>query len=521
MASLSRKKCGGYELQFTIKKHRKTVFLGAISQGDAESYRDRVAAIVRAHNLEQPLTKADQKWLASLPDSVYEKLAQRGLVESRIVEKAPENRLSTLLIAFRSKKVAEGVKPKTLVRIDQVAKSLKSFFPRDPLIADIDHEQARAWQDWMRESGNQKSETGTLAPNTVHRRTGNAREAFKYAITKGWIRENPFSELTVTVRANDKRKVHVSLELSEQVMKCLPNLQWRLVFALARYAGLRCPSEVRELKWSDVDLQTRILTVTCVKTERYEGHDKRTVPIIEPLFSLLTEAKPPQDSPQDCPVIDMHGPNTSEAVYRRGLERYLKRAKIKPWTKLFQNLRASLENELLAAGYPIDTVCRIMGHSPDVALRHYAMKRDEEYSEIIASLELRASKAVLQKVLHSEAVSSDSEAVTKIEEPQEIQGNDTSCQSVTASEGSQEEGKNGRRGTRITIESLGISGVSQDRSAILSALSNLNPLEELIAIYQKLDESGREMLLDHARNLITLASSTITSEVRSVLAEVK
>ena len=62
--------------------------------------------------------------------------------------------------------------------------------------------------------------------------------------------------------------------------------------------------------------------------------------------------------------------------------------------------------------------------------------------------------------------------------------------------------------------------MSQDRSAILSALSNLNPLEELIAIYQKLDESGREMLLDHARNLITLASSTVTSEVRSVLAEV-
>ena len=51
-----------------------------------------------------------------------------------------------------------------------------------------------------------------------------------------------------------------------------------LVVALARYGGLRCPSEIALLKWSDIHWDAERMTVTSPKTKRY-GKATRVVPI--------------------------------------------------------------------------------------------------------------------------------------------------------------------------------------------------------------------------------------------------
>jgi hypothetical protein len=55
--------------------------------------------------------------------------------------------------------------------------------------------------------------------------------------------------------------------------------------------------------------------------------------------------------------------------------RIIRRAGLEPWPKLWQNLRASRESELMRE-YDLATVCRWIGNSPAVAAKHYAVSVD-------------------------------------------------------------------------------------------------------------------------------------------------
>lgn len=62
-----------------------------------------------------------------------------------------------------------------------------------------------------------------------------------------------------------------------------------------------------------------------------------------------------------------------------GLRRIIKRASIKVWPKLFQNLRSTRETEL-AQEWPIHIVCKWLGNSASVAAKHYLQVRPEDFT---------------------------------------------------------------------------------------------------------------------------------------------
>ncbi len=95
--------------------------------------------------------------------------------------------------------------------------------------------------------------------------------------------------MTVGKATNDDRRAFVSRDVTQRVLDKCPNWQWRTVVALARYGGLRCPSDVALLKWSDIHWDAERFTVTSPKTKRY-GKVTRVVPIFSELRSFLDEA---------------------------------------------------------------------------------------------------------------------------------------------------------------------------------------------------------------------------------------
>ena len=76
---------------------------------------------------------------------------------------------------------------------------------------------------------------------------------------------------------------------AEQVIEACPNAEWRLIFALSRYGGLRCPSEHLALRWEDVDWERNRMTVRRPKTEHHPGGVSRTVPLFPELRPHLEE----------------------------------------------------------------------------------------------------------------------------------------------------------------------------------------------------------------------------------------
>jgi integrase len=106
------------------------------------------------------------------------------------------------------------------------------------------------------------ADVSQLADNTVRRRCGRAREIFRAAKKRRLIPENPFAEMKdISVHGNEDRQYFLSREDAQKVIDACPDAQWRLLFALSRYGGLRCPSEHLELRWSDVDWEKGRITV--------------------------------------------------------------------------------------------------------------------------------------------------------------------------------------------------------------------------------------------------------------------
>ena len=118
-----------------------------------------------------------------------------------------------------------------------------------------------------------------LADNTVRRRCGMARQFFRAAIRKNIITQNPFSDMRVAVLPNPSRMYFISRAAAKKILDACTDAQSRLIFAFCRFGGLRCPSEITTLKWSDADWEKNRIKIHSIKTEHHQGKDMRKIPI--------------------------------------------------------------------------------------------------------------------------------------------------------------------------------------------------------------------------------------------------
>lgn len=85
------------------------------------------------------------------------------------------------------------------------------------------------------------------------------------------------------------RRKFIPAETVYKVLEVIPCPQFRLIVALARWGGLRVPSEVMALRWSDIDLPGSRMIVRSSKTEHHEHGGVRIVPIFPEVRKYLEE----------------------------------------------------------------------------------------------------------------------------------------------------------------------------------------------------------------------------------------
>ena len=66
-----------------------------------------------------------------------------------------------------------------------------------------------------------------------------------------------------------EREFFVTREMASRVLEACPDAEWRLIFALSRFGGLRCPSETLALKWEHVDWARSRIHVQSPKTAHH------------------------------------------------------------------------------------------------------------------------------------------------------------------------------------------------------------------------------------------------------------
>src|SRR5215217_790850 len=191
------------------------------------------------------------------------------------------------------------------------------------------------------------------------------------------LRDNPFDGVKAGSQQNRSRQYFISIEDAAKVLEACPDAQWKLLFALSRYGGLRCPSEHLALKWADVNWEHGRIRVPSPKTEHHEGKESRMIPLFPELRPYLLQAFE-EAEPGTEYVITRYRDAASNLRTQFG--RIIRKAGLEVWPKPWHNLRSTRQTEL-AERYPIHFVCQWIGNSRAVAQEHYLQVTDAHFTQ--------------------------------------------------------------------------------------------------------------------------------------------
>lgn len=370
MASIVNYGNGLRRIEFTLDPcgPRKIVRIGRVNKRDAESIRRHVENLIAAKLSGQSVAADTARWLPEVGDTLHDRLAKAGLVEQRA--KAEVVGLGTFVELFIAQSTA---KPSTILTYRRAGNHLLGYFDAFHDMRSIGAGDADAWWAWLRREREPK-----LSDATARKTVQIARQFWKAARRRGLVDDDPFAELPSTVRANRQRDHFVTLEDAAAVLDACPDSAWRLIFALGRFGGLRLPSELRRLRWSDVDWERGWFTVRASKTEHHEAGGIRRVPIFDELFPFLRDAFEEVEPGGEFVIGEAHRNSPNLGTHMR---RIIERAGLVPWPKTMQNLRASRQTEL-AAKVPLHLACSWLGNSRLVAQEHYLQVRESDFASV-------------------------------------------------------------------------------------------------------------------------------------------
>jgi integrase len=363
MASISRE--GGRSIvQFGLNDKRHSYRLGKVTKRQAAQVQGFIEDLLCCKRIGKVAEAATQGWLSGLPDNEWRKLETLGLVLSR------RRVLPTKFDEFVQQYIAgrQDAKPNTIMNYWQAH---RLAFPM--LGAKFLHEITQADGETLRISLRQAG----LSEGYIGRRLKIVRQFLAAAVASGLLVTNPWAGLKFGDWSDRTRMVYVSAQDVQAVIKECRDAEWRVIVALCRFAGLRCPSEILALKWEDVDWNAGRFTVRSSKTERHQDGGQRSVPIFPELWPYLLEA---YEAATEGSVYVVERYRGGDCNLRTQFERIIKRAGIEPWGKLFQNLRSSCETDL-AAHHPVHVVTAWLGNSPRVALKHYLQVTEADFAK--------------------------------------------------------------------------------------------------------------------------------------------
>ena len=371
MASVSTDANGNRKIQFSNGDgKRKTVYLGDMPMKDVKEIRTKIEAILVATLSRRSLAPEVAEWVGNAPVVLADKLAGVGLIAPREKRQEDATKLGEFIDAYLLSRA--DFKPRTRINFMQVRRDLVARFGEDKPLRDVTLGDADEWRRWL------LTREKKLGENSVRRHCGRAKQLFRAALRKRLITENPFGDMKgCAVQANKSREFFVTRDMAEKVLAACPDNEWRLIFALARFGGLRTPSETLLLRWGDVNWETGRLLIRSPKTEHHEGKDSRLVPIFPELRPYLEAA---WDQAADGAEFVITRSRDSDSNLRTQLLRIIANAGLLPWPKLFQNLRSTRETEL-AETFPLHVVTAWLGNSQLIAAKHYLQVTDEHFQK--------------------------------------------------------------------------------------------------------------------------------------------
>lgn len=337
-------------------RRRHSIRLGDISSREANIIRLHIEAITQSQKDNTPMPGETVRWLAKIPDALRKKLAPL-LGAARTVSEAIDAYCDWADAANKSSTVASSRQTLDAFAAQFGAQQMRS------LSADL----VDRWIDGL-----------NVSPNTAAKHAKNLKSFIAWARQRGWIDD---LRLNSTSSINAGKKEFVGVERFDELLATFTDPQDRCVLGLARWSGIRVPSELAITR-SGVDWETMRLTIPDSKRTKRSSRGPpvmRITPIFPELSPFLEAAWQafPDAGPEDYLLPDIVGSGAIIARVRRARDRLGMQ-----WPRLFHSLRATRQTELITR-FGVRAACEWIGNSPAVASKFYELITDAMWKEAI------------------------------------------------------------------------------------------------------------------------------------------
>jgi integrase len=352
---------GNWQVNFSEGGKQRTLYLGReFDSASAGRVARIVTDILSCRKRGETLPIEILRRVEDLPDRVRKSFERFGLAGG--VSKWTISDLVDLVLQSKS-----HLKPRTRERYQCCGKLLIDFFGKDRRLDTIEK------LDCERLKNRQLTRHAAC---TVFRDVVCFRTFFRIAVDDvGWLQKNPFAKVSGGSKVNLDRQIYVDRETIYRVMEHCRDDYDRLLLALARFGGLRIPSEVKQLRFCDItDKEIRIHSDT--KT------GARAVPLfgeVREIFDRIVEMRKmlAQFSPGELIFVNL-------ASFRFRMVAAIQRSGVKCWCKLFVNLRSSCITDMVERRYSDKMLDSMFGNSPMVRSRHYIQFcKEKEYAKAL------------------------------------------------------------------------------------------------------------------------------------------
>ena len=370
MATLIEKKSDktpGYDIQwYDENRKRLTIYLGGsrYSKKNAEEVKG-IVEILLLHQWRNDsiLDKKTTTWLETAPTEILTKLEKVGLISLDKPKTCQE--LWDSFLIYKAK-----MKPATQVIYRTSQQHFFEAFSATGILDEITVERLLEW----RQSLSLKYPEATVA--TVMK---TLKTVFNYAVDIGWLQQRPMEKVPLGSFVNRKKDRLITDKEINKLLEASPTQEWRVIIVLARYGGLRCPSELMPLRYSDIDWAKHCFRVRSPKTERHHGHQERLVPLFSEIRKELEQLRL-ERSPKDDDFVIQGFVGQTKWNLLPPFHRIAQKSGLGKIARPFDNMRMSRSNEIERQFGSLKESLWL-GHSERVKKNHYFQLSDVDFSE--------------------------------------------------------------------------------------------------------------------------------------------
>ena len=277
----------------------------------------------------------------------------------------------------------------------------------DILLAELTSEMVGEFLEERRRFGNHRPGSSGLGEETMRHIHRLLQQCLDQAIRDGLLTENPAKAFRYRKSTTVKANIMTPLEM-EDYLDAAERLGYLPMFMLALTTGLR-QSELIALKWSDLDIESRTLTIAenraVVRRELVEyGSQTRSIRLTPEVVDLLIMEHSKHPS---SPLMFMH-PATqrpySPQMVRRMHDEIIKEAGIDHIR--YVDLRHTCAILALKNGMDTKELARMLGHYRPAITRQnyepyllYTAKKDEDIPNEATQSELQQAANILDNLL--------------------------------------------------------------------------------------------------------------------------